>query len=111
MNDNEELTHELREIFERDEDGHLLLAEAMLGEECLEFVRSDVGRYVLGRADQEIKEATALLRTVLPFRWRRISVLQNRIKVAENTKKWLLEQIVSGKMAMAEVERRRQGDI
>lgn len=107
MNDNEELSSELQDIFQGDDDGHVLLAESMLGEDCLEFARSDVGRYMIGRADMEIKEATELLKKVLPFRWKRIQQLQNQIKVAENTKRWLLEQIVSGRTAMAEVDRRR----
>ncbi len=107
MNDNEELSSELREIFEQDEDGPLLLAEAMLGEDALRFVRSDLGRYLVGRADQEIKVATIALKTVYPWRWRRITHLQNKICVAERVKAWLLEAIVSGKIAMAEVENRR----
>lgn len=111
MNDDEDLSSELREIFEKDDDGHLLLAEAMLGQDALEFALSDLGRYLIGRADQEIRLATIALKTVYPWRWRRISFLQNKIAVAERVKSWLLEAIVSGRSAMSEVERRRNGDI
>lgn len=107
MNENEELTEELRDIFEKDEDGPLLLAEAMLGEDALRFARSDLGRYLIGRADQEIKMATLALKTVYPWRWRRITHLQNKIAVAERVKAWILEAIVSGRTAMSEVENRR----
>ncbi len=107
MSDDNDLSAELHDIFENDEDGHVLLAEAMLGEDALAFSRSDIGRYLIGRANQEIKVATDALKTVHPWRYRRVGYLQNKIAVAERVKSWLLEAIVSGRTAISEVERRR----
>jgi len=77
----------------------VLLAEAMLGRDAEDFLNSDIGRYIIGRADQEIAEATELLTRVSPWRRRRIAQLQNDIWRAQSVKGWLAEMITSGKAA------------
>jgi hypothetical protein len=77
----------------------LLYAEAILGKDAEEFMASDVGRYLLGRAEQEADEANDKLKRISPWRRRRITELQNEIWRAESVKGWLIEIIRAGEAA------------
>lgn len=105
LND-EDALNEIQEIFNGSDD-RLLVAESVLGEDAAEFVKSDLGRYLIGRANQEIADAVEVLKKTYPWRRNRIAQLQHKISVAESAKEWLLECIVSGKTALAALERRR----
>jgi len=76
-----------------------LLAEAALGRDAEEFIASDIGRYILGRCDMEIEEASEKLSVVSPWRRNRIRQLQNEIWRAKSVKSWLAELITIGKQA------------
>lgn len=97
---------ELQEIFNSNQENQQLLAESMLGEDIEEWCKSDIGRYLIGRATIEIQDATAKLKTTFPWRWRRIQQLQNEIWRGESFKVWLLQQIRSGRTALAALENR-----
>lgn len=99
---------ELRDIFEGDPDNSLMIAEGMLGQDAIEFAKSDLGRYLIGRANIEIKDATEQLKRTFSWRRRRITQLQNEIWRAEMFKVWLLQQIQAGRTALAELDRRTQ---
>lgn len=103
--DEQEL-EELREIYEQDEDNRLLVAEGMLGQDAVEFSKSDLGRYLIGRANIEISESTDMLKKTWAWRKRRIQQLQNEIWRAEHFKIWLLQAISSGRTALSELDRR-----
>lgn len=90
-----------------DEDDHVLLAEVHIGEDAAEFIKSDLGKYIVGRANQDIKQATNELKRCFWWRTNRIRFLQNQIKVAENTKAWLIECINSGQIALQTLESRQ----
>lgn len=77
----------------------VLVAEVLLGEDARVFMSSDVGRYLLGRAEQEAHEAAHKLKRVNPWRRRRIMELQNDIWRAESVRDWLLEIIQAGQAA------------
>jgi hypothetical protein len=77
----------------------VLLAEAMLGRDAEDFINSDIGRYLLGRAEQEAAEASELLAKVNPWRRNRIRQLQNEIWRAQSIRGWLAEMVTSGKAA------------
>lgn len=81
-----------------------LIAEAMLGQDAEEFMVSQIGQYLIGRADQEITDATEKLCNVAPWRRRRIMELQNQVWRAQSFKDWLAELIVSGRSAMSALE-------
>ena len=86
----------------------LMMAEAILGRDAEDFAKSELGRYILGRCDQEISEAQDELSRVFAWRRRRIQDLQNRIWRAKNLKGWVLELIGNGRQAeaaMDEIER------
>lgn len=82
----------------------ILFAEAVLGKEAEEFLASQVGRYLVGRAEQEEREALNLLATVSPWRRNRIRQLQCDVAVARSIKGWLAEMITAGNAAMHQLE-------
>src|SRR5258708_1065288 len=103
--DEEEMA-ELHEIFTQDSDNRLLVAEGMLGQDAVEFAKSDLGRYLIGRANLDVMEGTDALKTTFPWRKRRIQQLQNAIWRAEHFKQWLLQAINAGRTALSELDRR-----
>jgi hypothetical protein len=82
----------------------LLMAEAVLGRDAEEFLNTELGRYMLGRCEQEIQEAQDELSRVSSWRRRRIQELQNRVWRAKSVKEWLAELIANGKSAEAALE-------
>jgi hypothetical protein len=82
----------------------LLMAEAVLGRDAEEFLNTELGRYMLGRCEQEIQEAQDQLSRVSSWRRRRIQELQNRVWRAKSVKEWLAELISNGKSAEAALE-------
>lgn len=82
----------------------VLLAEAVLGRDAEEFCKSELGRYILGRCEQEIAEAQDQLSRVSSWRRRRIQQLQNDIWRAKSMKGWLVELIQNGRSAEASLE-------
>lgn len=89
-------------------DDTVLLAEVHLGEDAAEFIKSDLGRYVIGRANQEIKVAQDELKRVYWWRTNRIRFLQNKIARSENVKMWLVECLNAGQIALNTLEAREQ---
>lgn len=79
----------------------LHMAEAVLGRDAAEFLASDIGRFVVGRCDQERDEALSLLATVSPWRRNRIRQLQNQVWRAESMKAWLVGLVTAGRQAEA----------
>jgi len=82
----------------------MLLAEAMLGRDAEEFLATDIGRYLVGRAQIEADEAMAKLKRTASWRRRRITELQAEIWRAESLRSWLGELVASGKAAEAALE-------
>jgi len=72
-----------------------------MGMEAEEFLKSDLGRYMVGRAKQEGEKAALELSRVSPWRRRRIQQLQNEIKWASSFNEWLASLINSGRGAAA----------
>jgi hypothetical protein len=75
------------------------LAEAVLGRQVEEFIASDIGKVLLGMAEQDARVAMDELKKVHPWRWRKIRDLQNRIKLAESFEGWLLDLVHTGRVA------------
>jgi hypothetical protein len=85
----------------------VLMAEAVLGRDAQDFVNSDVGRYILGRASQEKAEALEQLSRVSPWRRNRIRQLQNAVWRADSVALWIAELISSGRQAETVLEEER----
>lgn len=81
-----------------------MYAEAMLGKDAEEFLSSDVGRYMLARAEEEEREAMEALATVWPWRRNKIRQLQAAIWRARSFKGWIAEMITMGRQALQQLE-------
>ena len=85
-------------------DEQTLIAEAVLGRDAQEFLASEIGRYLLGRAQMDEREAMEALVSVKWWRRRRIIELQSRIYRARSVRSWLAEIITDGWQAESVLE-------
>lgn len=85
-------------------DEQTLIAEAVLGRDAQEFLASEIGRYLLGRAQMDEREAMEALVSVKWWRRRRIIELQSRIYRARSVRGWLAEIITDGRQAESVLE-------
>lgn len=105
VNERQELQEMLDEL---DPESRTLFVEATLGREAIEFFRSDMGRYMVGCAQQEYAIASAKLKKVAWWRKRRIQELQNEIWRAEQFMVWLRDLIIRGKASELSLEEREE---
>jgi hypothetical protein len=85
-----------------------LYAQVLLGDEADKFFESDLGRYILGRAQQEAQEAMNELKDVEPTEPAAVMRLQNRVKIAEAVPMYLNELIIEGRQALAILDEREE---
>lgn len=81
-----------------------LYAEAILGKDVEEWLKSDVGRYMLAGFEEYENEALEALSKVHPWRRQRIVQLQERIRLARTFKSLAAEMIHTGKQALQQLE-------
>lgn len=89
-----------------DPDSRSLVAEYDMGDQAEEFFNSDLGKYMIGCAQQDVQDAHMKLSKTLPFRWRRIQSLQNDIRVGEMFLLYLRDLIIRGRAAGQALETR-----
>lgn len=77
-----------------------LIAEAELGDEAKKFIESDLGKCLLGMAQQEVALAQEALETVVPTDVEKIRTLQNQAKLGRQFEQWLLELLDKGESAL-----------
>ncbi len=77
-----------------------LIAEAEIGDEARKFVESDLGKTLLGMAQQEVAKAQEELETVDPSDTKKVVALQNQAKNGRNFETWLTELISKGEQAL-----------
>lgn len=83
------------------EDTHeTTVTEALLGDEARKFMDSDLCRYMIGIADQEIALAQEALENVPANDTVAVMELQFKAKVARQFKQWLDETIDKGDSAL-----------
>lgn len=82
----------------------VMWAEAALGRDAQDFLNSDIGRYIVGRAQQEKAEALDKLARVSTWRTNRIRELQNQVWRADSVLLWVTELVTAGKQAEAVLE-------
>lgn len=73
-----------------------LEADARVGMQVEVFLRSEVGRYILGRAEMEEREATEDLIVLKSNDFHGNRDARNRIAVARMLRDWLTEAVQSG---------------
>lgn len=89
-----------------DPDSRTMFAEAQLGHEAQDFFASDLGRYMIGCAKQDLEDAHQKLAGTMPFRWRRIQALQNEIRLPKMFLLYMRDLIIRGKAAERSLEER-----
>lgn len=77
-----------------------LVAEAEIGDEARKFIESELGKTLLGMAEQEIAMAQEKLETIDPTATEEIRGLQNQAKVARHFQQWITELISKGENAI-----------
>jgi DNA segregation ATPase FtsK/SpoIIIE-like protein len=77
-----------------------LIAEAEIGEQAREFLESELGKTLLGMAQQEVLLAQEALEVVDPTQTEKIRALQNQAKIGRNFEDWLKELITKGENAL-----------
>jgi hypothetical protein len=86
------------------EDDRMLWEAAVFGKEVEDWLKSDIGDYMVQRARTEAIECYGQLKVVSPWRWLKIQDLQNRIKVCEWFRDWLGEAYQTGVQATQALE-------
>lgn len=81
-----------------------IVRSAVFGKQVEQFLDTAIGRYLVGRAEEEAERALSQLRTVAPWRRRRIMDLQNQVYRAEAFQQWLADAIIDGQQALTIIE-------
>lgn len=83
----------------------LYYAEARLGVEIEKFLPTNVGRYLVGRAEQELVEAHQAMEKCSPDE---LQELQNKAWRAKSFADWLAEAINNGRSAEFELNKQEE---
>lgn len=76
-----------------------LIAESLIGDEAEKFFDSDLGRAMIGMAEQQVREAQEAFVEMDPENILGIRELQNRAKLGRMFKSYLIELISNGRQA------------
>jgi hypothetical protein len=79
-----------------EEGKELLLRRAAFGKQCEQFMVSDVGRYLLARAEDEAAAGFNEFKRADPRDGKMLEKVQNKILRAEGFKQWLEDAVVDG---------------
>ena len=77
---------------------------AVLGKQAEDFLGSDLGKYLIKRAEQEASEAIDGLRRIEAHKADEIRSLQTKLWRAESFQQWLGNAIVEGQEALKMLE-------
>ena len=78
-----------------------LIADAEIGDEAKRFLESDLGRVLIGMADQELTLAQEALERVDPTDAEAIRKWQNEARLWRTFEQWLKELMDRGEAAMS----------
>lgn len=76
-----------------------LFREATFMFEVQDFLKTNIGRYLVARSDADIERAMQALATANPEDAKLIRDLQTKIRVASSWQDWLADAITEGKNA------------
>ena len=88
------------------DDKTLLIEQAVLGEQVQSFLASDVGRYMVARANIQKQDAMDELAVADPDDPKKIRSIQNKIKLADSILDWLNDAVVRGLQAIDVIDGR-----
>lgn len=81
-----------------------LVRAAVFGEKVQEFLRSDIGDFLLKRAETELTAAINSLKSVDPMQMTTVIILQERIRQLERFETWLGDAVQEGLTAISVIE-------
>lgn len=90
------------------EEEEALFAQAMMGEEAIRFLDSDLGRVLRGMAKQRIERAKDELLRTPAWRKRKIQDLQNQARMGQMFLGYLAELLRDGEVAHQQLKAMRQ---
>jgi len=82
----------------------ILLAQGSIGADADDFMKSELGRTMIGLARIESKVAMDSLKTISPTQSQEIRELQNQVWLAERFEGWLVQLIMRGRQALAQYD-------
>jgi hypothetical protein len=85
-----------------------LIATAELGDEAKRFLESDLGKCLLGMAQQEVESAREALETTSPMDYLKVRELQNQAWLGRHFNQWLLELLHKGEAALVIYKQQRE---
>jgi len=93
-----------------DMESRLAFSEVLLGQDADAFLTSDLGRTMVGFAQQEYTEALLALETVPWYRKRRIQALQAQAWRAKTFVSWLKDLVIQGRQAESALKQADRSD-
>ncbi len=88
------------------EESEILIDVAVFGEQVDQFCKSDIGKYLLARCQQEVKTGISALKSADCNNPQEVWNAQAQIKIGESIEDWLKEAILSGLKAKQVLEDR-----
>ena len=81
-----------------------------LGLDAEAFFRSDLGKYLLGRAEDDAIQAINELKEISPTKTERIRTLQSTIARSENFELWLKEALIVGQSSEEQLDQMNRNE-
>lgn len=81
-----------------------LVRAAVFGEKVQEFLRGEIGDFLLKRAETELAAAINSLKSVDPMQMTTVIILQERIRQLERFETWLGDAVQEGLTAISVIE-------
>ena len=72
----------------------------VFGKQVEDFLETDVGRYIVRKANDKAEKAIDALKRISPNDNVGIQILQNEIGLAESIVEWLADAIITGQQAI-----------
>lgn len=93
---------------EQNAEERALYAAAVIGKDAEQFLKSDLGRTIIGMNRQDARAAMEKLKGVSPFRFWTVQALQNEIEVCEKFERHLVEVMNEGAQALQQLEQQHE---
>jgi hypothetical protein len=89
-------------------DNEMLVRRALFGKQVEQFLSSEVGRYMVARAEDQKSDALAAFKSCDVEDVQNVRALQNKVKLAESIVQWMAEAVSDGLAALNIIENRSE---
>jgi len=89
-------------------ESEILLDVAVLGEQVDQFLKSDIGKYLIDQAESEYEAGIESLKNCDPYDPKAINAALAVVKRAESIKSWLMQAVSAGLKARMILEDREE---